>query len=444
MAVGMTVFITSANMNVVGVALPRLGHEFQVPPATVQWVVLAYVLPLVALGLPAGRWADGIDRRSAFALAVIGTGTASIGVALATGLPMVLAMRALQGMFGALISSLVLAVLARSVRPDAMGRAVGLVAALGPLGGAVGPPVGGLLIEFVGWRAVFLMEPPVCLLALWLGWRSIPSDDKGLRAPRPSWVMDTVLLGAALVALLLALQAFDPPDPLPVVGAVLVLAAGLGILVWSRREGSRGAVAILVDPVPRRWLTALWCGGVVSGGLGLLTPFYLSDGLDVSSAVTGLTMLAFPAGMVVFAPIGGACGDRWGHRSTALAGSLVMLAGAVSLVPASTSWEPLDIAVRLALVGAGSGLLAGPAQAAVLASVRPGNEATAGAFSAVLLNLGFTIGPPLSSFGWRLGGGDPTAMTTGYAIPLIAAVVALLAVTLLTVSRPRRLDESDL
>jgi len=148
-AAGLAVFISTVDMNVVGVALPTLGHDFGVEPAAVQWVVLGYVLPLVALVLPAGRWADGVGKRSAFLLAVLGFGVASVLVAVGPGLALVVAARAVQGVFGALISALVMAVIAQSVRPEATGRAIGLVASVGPFGGAVGPAAGGVLVELV-------------------------------------------------------------------------------------------------------------------------------------------------------------------------------------------------------------------------------------------------------------------------------------------------------
>jgi MFS transporter, DHA2 family, multidrug resistance protein len=436
-AVGMTVFITAADMTIVGVALPTLSHDFGVGPAAVQWVVLGYVLPLVALGLPTGRWADTVGKRQAFTLAVLGFGAASVLVALSGGLAMMVAARVLQGVFGALISALVLVTIAGSVRGEVMGRAVGLVAALGPLGAAIGPAAGGLLIEAFGWRSVFLVNVPICLLAGWLGLRSIPREDRGLAPPRRSWLLEVVLLAAAGAALLLGLQLLGPPHELPAVGLPLLVLAAAGVVAWARRPDSRAATAILADPVPRYWLLASCAGGVVSGALGFLAPFHVAGGLHASPAVTGLTLLALPAGMVAFAPVGGATGDRWGHHRAALLGTAVLLAGTAALLPSAAGWHPLDVAWRLAVVGAGLGMLAAPSQAAVMTAVPPERGATAGAFSSLMLNLGFAMGPPLGSFLWRLDGGSPAAMSAGYATAAAAALLSLLSVIMVALHRSR-------
>ncbi|SCE82438.1 Predicted arabinose efflux permease, MFS family [Micromonospora carbonacea] len=434
-AVGITVFITGADMTIVGVALPTLGTDLGVGPTTVQWVVLGYALPLVALGLPLGRWADTMSKRQAFLLAVCGFGVASVLVAVADRLGTVVAARVMQGLFGALISALVLATIARSVRPQMMGRAVGVVAALGPLGAAVGPALGGALIEASGWRSVFLINVPICFVAGWLGLRSIPADDMGLALPRRSWLLDAILLGAGGTAFLLGLQAADPTRGTPILALSLLVLAIVVTAVWTRRPDARVALGMLADPLPRYWLIASCCGGAVTGTLGFLAPFHLTDGLRVSPTVAGLVLLALPAGMVAAAPFGGMIGDRWGHHRAGVLGTALVLTGTVALLGASGDWRAVDLAWRLALVGAGTGLLAGPCQAAVMNAVSPDRGATAGAFSSLTLNLGFAIGPPLGVLTWRMGGGSPADIPAGYTTAVVTAALSLLAVCMVVVSR---------
>jgi MFS family permease len=429
-AVGITVFITAADMTIVGVALPTLGRDFGVGPGALQWVVLGYALPLVALGLPAGRWADTVSKRQAFLLAVTGFGVSSVLVALADRLALVIAGRVLQGLFGALISALVLATIARSVRPQVMGRAIGVVAALGPLGAAVGPALGGVLIEAFNWRAVFLINVPICLVAGWLGLRSIPADAVGLTAPRRSWLLDATLLAVGGAALLLGLQLVGTARTTGVLALALFALAALATLAWVRRPDARPVIGILADPVPRYWLLASCCGATVTAALGFLTPFHLADGLRLAPTVVGLVLLTMPAGMVLAAPLGGMIGDRWGHHRAGLLGTALMLAGTVALLPAAGDWRGVDVAWRLALIGAGTGLLAGPCQAAVMTAVPPRWSATAGAFSSLMLNLGFAIGPPLGVVAWRAAGGSPVDIPAGYAAAVAMAVLALLAVAM--------------
>ncbi|GLZ42023.1 MFS transporter [Actinokineospora sp. NBRC 105648] len=436
-AAGLAVFVSTVDMNVVGVALPTLGQRFGAGPGAVQWVVLAYVLPLVALVLPVGRWADGAGTRPAFLLAVLGFGAASVLVAASTGLPVMIVARGVQGVFGALVAALVMSVIGRSVRPADAGRAMGLVAAVGPLGGAVGPALGGVLIAEFGWRSVFLINVPVCLAAAWLGLRSIPAGDGGLPAPRRSWLADALLLGAAGSALILGLQELGRPGARPPWAFALPVVAVGAVALWVRRPAARPVRAVLADSPVRGWLLALLAGGVVSGALGFLTPYLLAGTLRVPTAQVGLVMLAMPAGMVLCAPLGGVLGDRWGQRRTALAGTCLMLVGAALLVPAATDWGPTGVAWRLLLVGAGSGLLAAPAQAAIMTGVPPARTATAGALSALLLNVGFALGPALGSMTWGLRGNSATGMATAFATAAVAAAVSTACVTLVRGRRAR-------
>ncbi|SDJ95767.1 MFS transporter [Nonomuraea jiangxiensis] len=434
-ACGLAVFITAVDLNVVGVALPALGARFDAAPAAMQWVILAYALPMVALILPAGRWGDTVDKREAFVFAVVGFGLASVFVAVSQSLEMMIVARVVQALFGALISSLVLATIAQSVRPQLMGRAMGLVASLGPLGGAVGPAGGGLLIDALGWQAAFLINVPVCLVAAWLAWVSVPRGTLGLHPPRPRWLIDVLMLGVAGTALLLGLQEFGRPGAGAAIGGVLLVAGIVTLVFWLRRKDAKPVMALFADPFVNRWLIALLFGAVLSGVLNFITPFLLVDGIGVSNGVTGFTMLALSAGMVVFAPLGGALTDRSGPRPVSIVGGILLLAGATLLVSGSTEWGAVDIAWRLALVGAGTGLLAGPTQAAVMMSAPPHLGATAGALSALLLNLGFAVGPAAGSLAWQLTGGEITRTGPAYLVGAAAATIAL--ALLVATRRPR-------
>ncbi|MEU8087849.1 MFS transporter [Micromonospora sp. NPDC049101] len=433
-ACGLAVFITAVDLNVVGVALPTLGRQFDASPSAMQWVILAYALPMVAFILPAGRWGDGVDKRKAFVLAVAGFGLASILVATSRSLEMMVAARVVQALFGALISALVLATIAISVRPATMGRAMGVAASLGPLGGAIGPAGGGLLIDWAGWQWVFLINVPVCLVAGWLAWTAVPASDARLRPPRARWLVDAALLGIAGAALVLGLQEFGRLGAGLAVGAVLLVASVVAGALWLRRRDARPVVQLLRNRMVNRWMLGLFFAATLNGVLTFLTPFLLTRGIGASTSVTGFTILALSAGMVVFAPLGGTLTDRWGAHPMAVLGALLLLAGAVLMLPAGPTWGVGDVAWRLALVGAGTGLIASSTQTAVMTSTPPQLGATAGALSALVLNLGFAVGPAASALAWQLVDTDIARTTPAYAVGAVAAVLTVLAL----LAAPRR------
>jgi MFS family permease len=124
LAVSLAIVLAALDLTIVSVALPLIGADLAAPPAMTQWVLLAYFLPMTALGIPGGRWMDRASLRSAFVFAVAGFGVASVLVAAAPAMWLLLAGRVLQGGFGSLISILGFPVVAAAVGPEYRGRAM--------------------------------------------------------------------------------------------------------------------------------------------------------------------------------------------------------------------------------------------------------------------------------------------------------------------------------
>ncbi|MFD0349918.1 MFS transporter [Kitasatospora aburaviensis] len=182
-AAGLLSFVAMLDMNVVNLALTDIADGLHVSATTAQWAVLGYQLPLVALLLPAGRWLDRVGTRSALLLAVGCFALCSVLAAAAPWAGWLIAARLAQGAFGAVLFVLMPVLAATAVRPELRGRAMSVPATLGPLGAVTGPVVGGLLLDHVGWRAVFLVKLPVCLVALAITYRAAPRDGACGRPP---------------------------------------------------------------------------------------------------------------------------------------------------------------------------------------------------------------------------------------------------------------------
>src|SRR5712691_2855867 len=150
-AAGLTVFMAVLDMSVVNVALPVIETSFHIRTSVSEWVVLGYLLPLIALALPSGRWLDQVSPRSAHVFSVGGFAMASVAVGLAPNIEWLIGARILQGTFGAVLFALNAVLATIAVRPEARGRAMGIVTTVGPLGGIAGPAIGGLLVDTVGW-----------------------------------------------------------------------------------------------------------------------------------------------------------------------------------------------------------------------------------------------------------------------------------------------------
>src|SRR5687767_4466258 len=127
-ALGLAVFMAMLDMSIVNVALPGIEREFSTRTSVTEWIVLGYMLPLVALTLPSGRWLDRIGKRAALVLSVTGFAAASVAAGLSPGIGWLIGARVVQGAFGAILFALTPALATTAVGPHARGRAMGIVA----------------------------------------------------------------------------------------------------------------------------------------------------------------------------------------------------------------------------------------------------------------------------------------------------------------------------
>lgn len=432
---GLLSFVAMLDMNIVNVALADIADGLHVSARTAQWAVLGYQLPVVALLLPVGRWLDGVGMRSALLVATAGFGLCSALAAAAPWASWLIAARLAQGAFGAVLFVLMPVLALRSVRPELRARAMSVPATLGPLGAVTGPAVGGLLLDHLGWRAVFLVKIPFCLLALVVAWRAMPRDG-GLRLPDRRSAADAVLVGSGVAALLLALT-LAPGSP----GAlVLALAAVPPLWWWLRGPGGRPVAGVLRATGLIRAHTAVLALAAGFAEMHYVVALHLQRDDGVSGTTTGLTVLAFPLGMGLAGPVGGRLADRCGSRPVAVTGAALTAAGLLLLVPLGGDWSPVDVAWRLALAGLGMGLNGGPTQALVMGAAPPDRTATVGSSVQLARSLGFTLGPALATAAWGLTGGDD-GVTAGLTL---AATAACLAVPLLALPGRRPAFEQEM
>src|SRR5882724_707285 len=159
--------------SVVNVALPALAHDLKVNPADLSWAINAYLLPLGVLILLGGALGDHFGRRRLFQIGLSTFAFASLACAAAPSFAWLLAARGLQGLGAALLMPNSLALLGGGFSGEARGRAIGTWAAAGALASALGPVIGGWLIDRVGWRPIFLLNVPAAAVAGFLAWKYV-------------------------------------------------------------------------------------------------------------------------------------------------------------------------------------------------------------------------------------------------------------------------------
>ncbi|WP_330265489.1 MFS transporter [Streptomyces griseorubiginosus] len=355
---------------VVNVALPRIGRDLDADLAALQWTVNAYLLTLAGLILLGGSLGDRYGRRKVFVLGVVWFAAASLLCGLAPNAGVLVAARALQGVGGALLTPGSLALIQASFHPDDRGRAVGLWSGFGGIGAAVGPFVGGWLVDGPGWRWVFLLNVPLALVCAPIALRHVPESGDGRTHTRFD------VLGAVLGALALALVTYALIEArsgslVVAVSAVAGVAAGVAFVsVEKRRPDPMMPLGIFAS----RQFTAVnlvtLCVYAAFGGFFFLAALQLQVVVGWSALQAGTALLPTTALMLLFSARSGALADRIGPRVPLTVGPLLCAAGMLLMLRVGPDASYLvDVVPALLVLGAGMVLLVAPLTATVLGSV---------------------------------------------------------------------------
>ncbi|MFJ6948606.1 MFS transporter [Streptomyces wuyuanensis] len=349
---------------VVNVALPHIGEDLDADLAELQWTVNAYMLTLAGLILLGGALGDRYGRRRVFVVGVVWFALASLACGLAPSAPVLIVARALQGVGGALLTPGSLALIQASFHPDDRAKAVGLWSGFGGVGAAIGPFVGGWLVDGPGWRWVFLLNVPLAVLCVPVALRHVPES----RDPAAHGRFD--VLGAVLGALGLALVTYALIDGSWWTGVAGVLTGVLFVRLERRRKDPMLPVSIFRS----RQFTAVnlvtVCVYAGFSGFFFLVALQLQVVSGYSALAAGTALLPTTVLMLLLSAQSGQLGERIGPRIPLTVGPLLCAAGMLLMLRVGPHASYLaDVLPALLVLGLGMVALVAPLTATVLASV---------------------------------------------------------------------------
>ncbi|MFC5925243.1 MFS transporter [Micromonospora vulcania] len=380
---------------VVNVALPKLGEDLGANVADLQWTVNGYLLMLAAFVLLGGALGDRFGRRRIFLIGVVWFTVASVLCGLSQGTGWLIAARFLQGAGGALLTPGSLSVLQSSFHPDDRGRAIGAWAGLSGVSTALGPFLGGWLIDTLSWRWIFFLNLPLAVLVLLAALRWVPEsrDENASRsAGRGRTHRRFDVAGALLGALALAGVTYaliDAPER-GFVSAPVLVAALVGVLAavaFVLLERRRGDTAMLPTGLfGSRLFSVLNIFTVVVyaalNGFTFFFAVYLQNVLGWSAFRTGIALLPMTVLLLVGSARAGALAAKIGPRLPLAIGPVVAAAGLLLLRgvdPGASYWR--DVFPGVLLFGSGLTLVVAPLTASVLAAVQDRFSGVASGFN---------------------------------------------------------------
>jgi len=414
--------------SVVNVALPAIGRSLNDRGAALAWVLTGYLLPLTALLLIGGAAGDRYGRRRLLIIGTVLFAAASLLCALSRGLPSLLIGRILQGIGAALVMPNSLAILGATFSGEERGRAIGIWAGVGAAAGALGPLVGGWLVDTVGWRAIFLINLPIAASAIAIAWRYVPDEAEPERAPLD--IAGGALASAALALLTWALiewSASRHADGLTLAALAAGAVASVVFIAVERRIGDRAMLPLALfeslDFVGLSLLTLLLYGAL--GGLLVLIPYVLIETGDYSGAAAGAALLPLPLVIAFTSTTMGRIAGKVGSRLPLVIGPCVTAVGcllALRIGQAGSYWTttfPALLVISIGMAGA-----VAPLTTAVLAAVPSDHAGVASGFNSAIARGGGLIATALLGGVLALQG---SALAEAFKFAALAAGAAALA-----------------
>lgn len=357
---------------VVNVALPAIGSELDAGVAGRQWIITGYLLTLSAAILLGGSLGDRLGRRRVYVIGVVWFAVASVLCALAPTLELLIAARVLQGVGGALLTPGSLAIIQASFAPSDRARAIGAWSALGSIGQLAGPVLGGVLVDTVGWRSVFLLPLPLCAFVVWGTMTHVPETrDTSVegRLDLPGSALSIVALAGVTYAVI-EVPKVGVFDPLLLAALVAGIGAAIAFVVVERRESNAMLPPSIFASAQFTWANAL-CFVVYAalGGVGFLLVQHLQIVLGYSGTQAGAAFVPVSIIMFALSARSGALAQRIGPRRPLTAAALVLTLAMVLLgmIDAGDSYVtavlPAAVVFGLGLAG-----LVAPVTAATLAA----------------------------------------------------------------------------
>ena len=415
---GMTLLDTT----VVNVALRTIGRDLGATLSELQWITNGYLLSLASLILFGGWLGDRFGRRRVFVFGTVAFAAASLLCGLAPTPVVLIVARILQGLGAALLTPGSLAMMQGAFRPADRPRAIGAWSGLAAIAAAVGPFVGGILVDYASWRWIFLINLPIAAITIWIAVRWVPESQDRAHCGRVD-IAGPVLASLALAGITYGLIQWS--DPLAPPALVVGIAASIAFVVAeSRHPDPMLPLGLFAS---RTFSSANVMTLLVYAALGAVTFFVVLQLQTVSgytALAAGVALLPLTICMVFLASRGGALGARIGPRIPMTLGPIVMGAGTMLMLAIGDDvdyWR--DVLPGVTVFGLGLALMVAPLTATVLAAAPDRNAGVASGVSNAVARIGSLLAVAVLPVAVGLSGvdyADPVAFDAGYRSAMVA------------------------
>jgi EmrB/QacA subfamily drug resistance transporter len=440
--------LSSLGTSIANIGLPTLAQAFNASFQEVQWVVLAYLLAITALIVSVGRLGDIAGRRRLLLIGIFLFTMASVLCGVAPTLWLLVAARAAQGLGAAIMMALTMAFVGEILPKERTGTAMGLLGTMSAIGTALGPSLGGALIDGFGWRAIFLVGVPPGIVALLLAHRYLPVDRREPSADRTGFDnLGTLLLALTLAAYALAMTTGRGRFGLSNAALLSTAIVGVALFMVAERRAASPLIhlAMFRDHVLSAGLAMSALVSTVIMATLVVGPFYLTRGLGLDSALVGLIVSVGPVVVALTGVPAGRIADRFGAQAMTIVGLTGVATGSVLLSILPTKLGIPGYIGPLVFITAGYALFQTANNTVVMADIPPSQRGVTAGMLNLSRNLGLITGASAMGAVFALGSamveitrGRPEAVAFGMRITFaVAAILIVLALAIALGSRAR-------
>ncbi|MEY9948974.1 MFS transporter [Kitasatospora sp. GAS1066B] len=391
----LSLLIVGLDNTIVNIALPSIQRDLHAPASGLQWVIAAYTLVLASLLILSGSVADRVGRRRIFQLGLLFFVLGSVLCSIAPSLGWLIAFRAVQAIGGSMLNPVAMSIITNVFTdPRERAQAIGVWGGVVGISMALGPLVGGLLVDSFGWPSIFLINVPIGLVAIALAARYVPES----RAPKPRR-LDPVgqLLAVAALAAGTAVIIEGPGHGWTSPGILALAALALGALVafplWERRHREPLLDLRFFRSAPFSGATVIAvCAFASLGGFLFLNTLYLQDVRHYSPVEAGLWTLPIAAFTLVCAPISGRIVGSRGPRLPLLVAGPALAASGLLLTRLTATSSPALLLTAYSLFGLGFGLVNAPITNAAVSGMPRAQAGVAAAVASTSRQVGQSLG----------------------------------------------------
>jgi EmrB/QacA subfamily drug resistance transporter len=394
-SLSLSMLLSSLGTSIANVGLPTLAQAFNASFQEVQWVVLSYLLAITTLIVGVGRLGDMTGRRRLLLAGIFLFTAASALGGFAPTLRLLVAARMVQGLGAAIMLALTMAFVGETVPKAKTGGAMGLLGTMSAIGTTLGPSLGGVLISGPGWRAIFLVNVPLGILAFLLARRHLPVDRRG---PKADWAdfdfVGTLLLALTLAAYALAMTIGRGRFGTLNLALLMAAAIGLGFFVLAEARAASPLIrgSMFRDPVLSASLAMSALVSTVMMATLVVGPFHLSRALGLNAALVGAVLAVGPLVAALTGVPAGRLADRFGAPRMTLVGLIVMVAGSCTLSALPATSGVAGYIAPIVVITFGFALFQTANNTAVMNEVRPDQRGVVSGLLNLSRHLGFVTG----------------------------------------------------